>query len=349
MIYIEDIVYPLNEFSARVSKAKGVSGVIVKAGQGEVEYRGWRDVRDMCLAEDLPWGTYWLPDARYAPDQQKAAIKRTFPDWESTGPLKLWLDCEKPLIKMLDGEYNKLPYKGYHLIDSICSMCLSYFGHFPHIYTGPHAWDLITADAPTVWKQNVSTQSLLWQAQYKVLAPDRINYWDRPFFWQFREGPDYSLCMVDDMDFINTFGVLPNPLPFTGDQDAPEGTIGMADKLVVINRTNIKNFSTGTILGSAQPGWVIYGEFVPTGSSNPTDIKFDGKLYDAADVNIVADWKQTCKVSINGGLKFFNVTNPHITPTPDPNPSPNPEPQLNMTVIIDNFGGVTYKGTLNKQ
>lgn len=348
MIYIEDIVYPLNEFDAKVSKAKGISGVIVKAGQGEVEYRGWRDVRDMCIAEDMPWGTYWLPDARYAPDQQKAAIKRTFPNWEATGPLQLWLDCEKPLIAMEDGEYNKLPYKGYHLIDSIWSMCRSYFGSTPHIYTGPHAWDLITMDAPVAWKQNVSTQSLLWQAQYQVLSPDKINYWDRPFFWQFREGPDYSVCMMDDMDFINTFGVMPNPLPFTGDQDAPQGDVGMADKLIVVNATNLKNYDTGALLGRVQPGYIIYGTFVP--STNPTDIKFDGKVYDATDTILVQDWKQTCKVSINGGTKVLNVTNPHDTTTPPPTPDPSPIPDhLDMTVIIDNLGGATYKGTLTQQ
>lgn len=125
----------------------------------------------------------------------------------------------------------------------------------------------------------------------------------------------------------------------------------MADKLIVVNNTNIKmSVAPGTLLGSASAGWIIYGAFKPDGSSNPTDIFFDGKIWDSTDKILVKDWAQPCKVSINGGLKFFDVTNPHDTTTPPPTPDPSPIPDhLDMTVVIDNLGGATYKGTLTQQ
>ncbi len=190
MITIRDLA-PVNAYNVENEKALGTAGVIVKAGQGHAVYNYKPIVADY-VRGGIPPGVYWLSDARYSPEGHKRAIKNTFPTGDF-GPLGIWIDVEKPLLRMTDAEYRTLPYRYAGPIISFARGIIDYSGVIPGIYTSPGAYDLILSGANEEDKRFLSTLPL-WTAQYNahITEPDLYGYWTTWRYWQFREGPDYS-------------------------------------------------------------------------------------------------------------------------------------------------------------
>ncbi len=184
----------------------GADGYILKAGQGQLQY-DWQHFIPLIEAEHKPCGLYWLVDARYSPESQKAAILTAFPTkW--FGALGLWLDIEKPNINMTDAEYNKLPYKGYKTVESIWRAV-----GFPGMYFGPGSWDLIMQGAPVALQMEFAERCEAWIAHYTLNAsPDMRGMWARWALWQWREGPDYNHVNQewwDSLDFETGGSTMP--------------------------------------------------------------------------------------------------------------------------------------------
>lgn len=208
-------IYNGNRVDAAREKATGTDAVIIKAGQGQ----NWGYLRASAQqiadfkAVGLPVQYYWLVDARYSPESQKAAIKAAFPPAEWAGKLRLWLDIEKPLIAMPDWMYHKLKYAYAGPIESIAQMLLATYGpDSVGIYTSPNAYRLILGGA-SVARRQWFAQFPLWTAQYKNPKPDNYGYWTGPLMWQYQESPDYSVWYGTDEEFDNFFGVTPSAPP----------------------------------------------------------------------------------------------------------------------------------------
>lgn len=210
MIKILDI-YSANPFDADKEKATGTNGVIVKAGQGHAVYKH-RHFLDECDRVGLPWGVYWLSDARYSPEGHKRAVKNTFPDG-NFGKLGMWIDVEKPLIAMPDMMYRMLPYRYAEPIISLINGIIEYSGHRPGIYTSKGAYNLILSGAEVPDRDFLGTLPL-WTAQYNphITRPDLYGSWTTWRYWQFREGPDHSSFNGTDIKFYEMIGAIP-PLP----------------------------------------------------------------------------------------------------------------------------------------
>ena len=188
-------VYAGNRFNAKLEKSQGMRGVIIKAGQG-----GYislpQDFIKQCDDEDLPWGIYWLIDARYSADAHMNAIKRCFPT-KVFGRLGVSFDCEKPRISMKDWEYNRLPYRGTGLIEAVTDRFLGWSGKIGKIYTSLGFANLLGWNS-LIFKLRPVAKKLkkmpLWAAQYnrKIEQPQLFGLWDTWFGWQYQENPDYN-------------------------------------------------------------------------------------------------------------------------------------------------------------
>jgi hypothetical protein len=213
-------LYSSNRVNFQKEKSMGTSAVIFKGGQGE-----WPDVPrvhpewfSICDDLEIPWGIYWMVDARYSPERHKGALKRTFPDGKF-GKLGLWLDCEKPVITMKDRDYMKLPYAYWRPVESIVHGMIDFCGIQPGIYTGWGAWDLIFKTCPKAI-QDFFAQAPLWTAQYGVTSPRLYGAWKKWTLWQYQENPDYSLFNGTDLEFDERFhvGEYPEPVESVGDR-----------------------------------------------------------------------------------------------------------------------------------
>jgi GH25 family lysozyme M1 (1,4-beta-N-acetylmuramidase) len=210
-------VYSGNDFDLKEEKAIGVDAVIFKAGQGQLG--DFPRVRPDYIreAEDngLLWGTYWLVDARYTPESQKAALKQWFPTGDF-GPLGLWLDVEKPMIWMPDLIYRRLPYAYYKPIESVWRSMKEWSGEYPGWYTCPGAWQLICSAMPRSLQVEIAANARLWTAQYKTSAPDVYGAWEKPTMWQYQGEPDYSI-VLDEAWWAEKTGTnvppVPTPIP----------------------------------------------------------------------------------------------------------------------------------------
>jgi hypothetical protein len=187
----------------------GADGYIIKAGQGQLEYK-WRDLVALAKVEGKPWGLYWLVDARYSPESHKAAIKTAFPTGDF-GALGLWLDIEKPILGMKDAEYAKLPYGYYKPVESVWRGVQAYTGIYPGMYFGPGSWDLIMWATPTSLQVEFAQKCSAWISHYTSNAqPDMRGMWGSWALWQWREGPDYNR-VNDDWWAVVTQAVTPPP------------------------------------------------------------------------------------------------------------------------------------------
>ena len=200
-----------NAFDVEHEKAIGVDAVIVKAGQGQLEYK-WRSYIEQVKRAGLTWGLYWVVDARYSPESQKAALKASFPDGDF-GPLGLWLDVEKPIIWMPEAIYKKLPYAFYKTIESIAQGMLGHSKTGVGIYTSPGQWQLCSGNVP---KDKLEWFALLplWTAQYKTIKPDLYGAWKSAVLWQYQGEPDYSIVQ-DEAWWAKKAGVPPTQVVTT--------------------------------------------------------------------------------------------------------------------------------------
>ena len=188
----------------------GGDGYILKGGQGEVEY-DWQHFIPLIEAEHKPRGIYWVPDSRYAPEGQKAGIKTAFPTgW--FGALGLWLDIEKPNINMTDADYNKTPFKGYKLVESIWRSVFDYAGFYPGMYFSPGSWDLIMSGAPVALQVEFAEKCKLWIAHHGAVKPELRGLWPDWALWQWRGEPDYNHVNQewwDSLDFTTGGSTMP--------------------------------------------------------------------------------------------------------------------------------------------
>lgn len=203
-------VYADNKVNFAEEKAVGVDGVIIKAGQGQ--YGEYFDKKctfiDQVKALDLPWGIYWIVDARYSPESQKAALKQYFPDG-NFGPLGLWLDVEKPVISMPEWYYKRLPYAFYKPIESIAQAMLDWSKTGLGIYTSPGQWQLCSGNIPLA-KMEWFAKLPLWSAQYKTVEPDLYGAWTKAMLkmWQYQGEPDYSI-ILDEKWWFDKLAIAP--------------------------------------------------------------------------------------------------------------------------------------------
>lgn len=197
-----------NAFDVQAELAAGTVGIIVKAGQGQLEYN-WRQYTDQADRVGLPWGLYWVCDSRYSPESHKAAIKTAFPTG-FFGQLGLWLDIEKPRIDMTDADYMKTPYHGYPLVISVWRGVQAYSGVYPNWYFGPGSWDLIIADMPKYLQDEISQKCNAWIAHYTANDhPDMRGSWSTWTLWQWREGPDLNRINPDWWASLNIVPPVP--------------------------------------------------------------------------------------------------------------------------------------------
>jgi GH25 family lysozyme M1 (1,4-beta-N-acetylmuramidase) len=197
-------VHPGGKFDIEYELNTGMDGVILKAGQGHLEYK-WKDRAALCEAKGLPWGVYWLVDARYNPEGHKRAIKAAFPAGDF-GPLGLWLDVEKPVWTMPDIVYRRLPFAYYKTVESVAQGVIAYSGKKPGIYTSPGMFNLCFGIVPLdklAWFATLP----LWSAQYKVKKPSLYGAWTRILLWQYQENPDYSVFDGTEKEFRSHFSM----------------------------------------------------------------------------------------------------------------------------------------------
>ena len=91
-------VYAGNVWNPVQEKARGIRGVICKAGQGGFYSLPPTFISD-CENNGLDWGLYWLIDSRFDSGYHMRAIKQNCADL-NFGPLGWWWDCEKPQVTM---------------------------------------------------------------------------------------------------------------------------------------------------------------------------------------------------------------------------------------------------------
>lgn len=216
-IKIVDVYYG-NAFSAQAEKDKGTRGVMIKAGQG-----GWstmeqsRAMIDQCEKIGLPYGFYWVIDARYDSGYHMGAIKKAFPDmW--FGKLGLWWDCEKPIWTMEDKDYWKCPYAGTGLIEAVTDKFFQWCGKTGGLYTAPGFAKLLNWSSWLFKVKPVSAKLArmpLWVAQYNssITKPDLFGRWTNWVFWQYTPEPDYNYFNGTDADFKAMFDVTDIEIP----------------------------------------------------------------------------------------------------------------------------------------
>jgi hypothetical protein len=180
----------------------GADGYILKAGQGQLEYN-WRPFANRAEQEGKPWGLYWVPDPRYSPESQKAAIKAAFPDGRF-GVLGLWLDVEKPRLDMTDAAYRATPYPYYKPIKSIWDGIAAYCGVHAGWYFSPGSWDLILSGMPKTVQDEISAKSDLWIAHHYATVPTMRGSWVSWSLWQWRGEPDYNHVNLDWWERVTT-------------------------------------------------------------------------------------------------------------------------------------------------
>ena len=210
-------VYAGNVWNPAEEKAKGVRGVICKAGQGGFYSLPKKFISD-CEKIGLAWGLYWLIDSRYDSGYHMRAIKQAFPDM-NFGPLGWWWDCEKPKITMPDGLYWKTKYSGNGLIESVIDKFSGWSGKLGGMYTSPGfakllSWNSILFKAKNIAKK--LAEMPLWVAQYNdsIMQPDLFGLWTDWLWWQYREGPDLNYFNGDEAKFqeiLDGYVVTPPP------------------------------------------------------------------------------------------------------------------------------------------
>ena len=169
-------VHPGGKFDIEYELNTGTDGVILKAGQGHLEYK-WRERAALCKGFNMPWGVYWVVDARYNPEGHKRAIKAAFPAGDF-GQLGLWLDVEKPIWTMPDIVYRRLPFAYYKTVESVAQGVIAYSHRKPGIYTSPGMFNLcfgIVPRAKAEWFAGLD----LWSAQYKTSRPALYGSWNK--------------------------------------------------------------------------------------------------------------------------------------------------------------------------
>lgn len=303
----------------------GYTGVIFKGGQGQLADvpRVHPEWRGLAHGNGLDVGWYWIPDSRYAPEGQKAAIKSTFPT-AYFDELGLWLDCEKPRIDMTDEQYHKTPFAGWPLVESLARGVMAYSGRLPQgIYTAPGAFKLIFTyygcPKPVLdW----FAQMLLWTAQYpwlyvpRVSRPSLYGSWRAWTFWQWREGPDVDLFNGGIEDYLALF---PGGHPEQSEDDpAPIPPIGgNVTKGIAFRATNIKAMTAGQTpaVTQLQPGQAVYG--ILKGTATAGDLTAFDHFYKADGARVALGCQ--CK-AFAGNLALSTEAEPEVTPTPTPDP-----------------------------
>ena len=187
-------IYRGNRVDIAYEKATGIDAVIFKGGQGAYQDMRWNNwhIIDECRDADMPYGVYWVRDARIDPVAEKAAIKESFPDG-NFGQLGFFLDVEKPVISMKEADYNRLPFAHYKPIESVLQSMQAFSKTGVGIYTSPGQWALCAGNVPEL-KQEWFAEFPLWSAQYAP-SPQLYGKWTEIKMWQFRESPDWSMVL----------------------------------------------------------------------------------------------------------------------------------------------------------
>ncbi len=223
-------LYPGSKFDLDLELNTGTDGVILKAGQGQLEY-AWLERAKLCAQAGLPWGVYWVVDARYSPESHKAAIKAVFPDG-NFGPLGIWLDVEKPQWMMTDSAYRRLPYAYYKTVESIVQGIIAHSGKKPGIYTSLSAFKLCFGIVPQI-KLEWFAELPLWTAQYKVSAPQLYGAWQKWTLWQYQKNPDYSVFNGSEIEFRSEFNLVGAQLAVPASEGKPPKTDVGAHKVTL--------------------------------------------------------------------------------------------------------------------
>ena len=200
-------------FDANAEKAKGTAGVLIKGGQGELAY-DFAPLVAQCIAAGLPYGFYWVVDARFHSTDHFSAIQKAFPT--GFGQLGLWLDWEKPLTTMTDAQYSALPYAGYKDCSGLIVLLKAWTNQLKGIYTSIGFWDLLSVPHGDVTNQGTAewfaNQCDLWEAEYGVTTPVKIGAWANYTLWQFQESPDYSTFNGTQDEFNSYFSLASSPV-----------------------------------------------------------------------------------------------------------------------------------------
>lgn len=220
-------VYAGNVWDPAAELAKGIRGIICKAGQGGFYSLPKTFISD-CERAGIPWGVYWLIDSRYDSGYHMRAIKDAFRDM-NFGPLGWWWDCEKPKIGMSDATYRKTPYQGNGLIEAVIDKFTGWCGQSGGIYTAPGFARLLGWYSPLFKMKSLAKKLAampLWVAQYNdyIMTPDLCGVWSDWLWWQYREGPDYNYFNGDLAKFqayLDGYVVAPPP----PSQDKYTGTV----------------------------------------------------------------------------------------------------------------------------
>ena len=204
-------VYAGNKVDFAEEKACGIDGVIIKAGQGQYpQYHAEKcDFIDQCKALGLPWGVYWVVDARYSPESHKATIKQYWPDGEF-GPLGPVArrgkaahrhargHLQETAVRILQTDREHRPCHAAHSKTGV------------GVYTSPGQWQLCSGNIPYD-KQLFFAALPLWTAQFKTATIDLYGAWTKAVMWQYQGEPDYSRVL--DVEWWTDKVGAPTPPP----------------------------------------------------------------------------------------------------------------------------------------
>lgn len=159
-------------------KAKGVSGVIMKAGQGLYLDRDFIENWARAKSAGMPRGVYWYYDNRVDPIRQAELLVKSAALGQAE--LGIWLDLEDRQEGTNKGWKN-----WYAFLSKVKEMVpQTLIG----IYTGYYYFKEFT-EASRIPKPSLDwfKQFPLWIAAYKTGAPLIPKPWDKYTIWQFTD------------------------------------------------------------------------------------------------------------------------------------------------------------------
>ena len=210
-------------------KSRGVSGVIMKVGQGIVLDRDFLSNFESCIQAEMPKGGYWYYDNRVDPKRQAEKCAEAAP-W-IYAELGIWLDLEDRRPGVFSGWNNWYVFLS-HLSELVPNVKIG-------IYTGYYYWIEQTKSI------GIPASSLswfkrfpLWLAAYTEKSPMIPEPWDKYTIWQFTDLLDGQYYGVESKELDGNYfnGNAEDYIRFFDLNDVPTvpPSVEVVEKIVVV-------------------------------------------------------------------------------------------------------------------
>lgn len=255
-------------------KSLGVSGVIIKCGEGSGIDRAFHLYVNALELSGIPFGTYWYYNNLYSPSIQAKLFLETIKGHDFK--LGIWADLE---------DRKDAPYKGWrHWYDFIAALQSEYSGKIG-IYTGYYYF--IENTLPTV----ISSESLnwfskfpLWIATYST-KPMVPRPWNSQTIWQFTDFLDGNYYGVESKELDGNYfnGTLDEFNNFFGtsvsEEPPQENNVTQYQMTTISSGTRIRSDHTtyAQVLTSVPSNVVMSGSELWTASSDGNEVKAGDK------------------------------------------------------------------------